>query len=136
MLTDDEDRSRENRFDISLLTDRLLAATAWVRNRDDVGDREIGYFGSSTGAAAAFRAAARRGNEVGSVVSRCGRVDLADAVLDEVRAPTLFIVGGADTQVLDLNRDAYDRLACEKELHVVANAGHLFEGGVNSKTLR
>jgi len=128
LLTEEEDRVRENRFDIPLLTDRLLAVTEWLRARDDTADRTVGYFGSSTGAASALRAAARRRDEVDSVVSRGGRVDLAEAALDEVRAPTLFIVGGADTQVLERNREAYDRLACEKELHVVEGAGHLFEG--------
>jgi alpha-beta hydrolase superfamily lysophospholipase len=128
LLTEEEDRVRENRFDIPLLTDRLLAATEWLRARDDTADLTVGYFGSSTGAASALRAVAHRSADVDSVVSRGGRVDLAEEVLDEVRAPTLFIVGGADTQVLELNREAYDRLSCEKELHVVAGAGHLFEG--------
>jgi len=128
LLTEKEDRHRENRFDISLLTDRLVAVTEWLGTRDATRDLNVGYFGSSTGAASALRATARLEDEVGAVVSRGGRVDMASEVLDEITVPTLFIVGGADTQVLDLNREAYNRLACEKELHVVEGAGHLFEG--------
>lgn len=128
LLTEVEDRTRENRFDIPLLTDRLVAVTEWLRNRDNTQDLAIGYFGSSTGAAAALRAAARRQDDTDAVVSRGGRVDLAAEVLDDVRAPTLFVVGGADTDVLELNREAYEQLTSEKELHVVEGAGHLFEG--------
>jgi alpha-beta hydrolase superfamily lysophospholipase len=127
LLTEEEDRTRENRFDIPVLTDRLVAVTEWVRDRDDTRDLNVGYFGSSTGAASALRAAARLG-DVDAVVSRGGRVDMASEVLDDVGAPTLFVVGGADTQVLELNRDAFDRLDCERDLHVVEGAGHLFEG--------
>lgn len=128
LLTEAEDQTRENRFDIPLLTDRLVAVTEWLRDRADTAGLNVGYFGSSTGAASALRAAARRGDDIGAVVSRGGRVDMAEERLGEVRAPTLFIVGGADTQVLELNREAYDRLSCAKELHVVEGAGHLFEG--------
>jgi dienelactone hydrolase len=128
LLTEAEDRSRENRFDIPLLTDRLVAATRWVRGREGTRETALGYFGSSTGAAAALRAAARPETDVGAVVSRGGRVDMAADALDAVRAPTLLVVGGADTEVLELNRDAYDRLDATKELHVVEGAGHLFEG--------
>jgi pimeloyl-ACP methyl ester carboxylesterase len=128
LLTEREDQSRENRFDIPLLTDRLVAATDWVTARDEAGSHPLGYFGSSTGAAAALRAAARFGEEVDAVVSRGGRVDMASDQLDAVRAATLFVVGGADTQVLEWNREAFDRLDCEKELEVIEGAGHLFEG--------
>ena len=128
LLTEEEDRLRENRFDIPVLTDRLVAVTEWVRDRDDTRGLNVGYFGSSTGAASALRAAARLGDDVGAVVSRGGRVDMASEVLDDVGAPTLFVVGGADTQVLELNRDAFARLDCERDLHVVEGAGHLFEG--------
>ncbi|MEF8813266.1 MAG: alpha/beta family hydrolase [Halovenus sp.] len=128
LLTEEEDQVRENRFDISLLTDRLLAVTEWLRARDETASLNVGYFGSSTGAASALRAAARAGDGVDAVVSRGGRVDLAEDALTEVQVPTLFIVGGADTQVLELNREAHDQLPCEKELHVVPDAGHLFEG--------
>lgn len=128
LLTEAEDRDRENRFDVPLLTDRLVGATEWLWNRDATRDLNVGYFGSSTGAAAALRAAARLGDDADAVVSRGGRVDMATEVLAEIRVPTLFVVGGADTQVLELNREAYDRLTCERELHVVEGAGHLFEG--------
>jgi len=125
LLTEREDQRRENRFDIDLLADRLVAATGWVREREP--DLRVGYFGSSTGAAAALRAAARLGDAVGAVVSRGGRVDMAGDALGSVPAPTLLVVGGED-EVLELNREAFDRLDCERELHVVEGAGHLFEG--------
>jgi dienelactone hydrolase len=128
LLTEAEDQTHDTRFDIDLLTDRLLAARAWVDDRADVGDLPIGYFGSSTGAAAALRAAAERPEGVGAVVSRGGRVDMASDVFDAVQAPTRLVVGGADTQVLEWNRDAADRLACETAVTVVEGAGHLFEG--------
>ncbi|MFC4541409.1 dienelactone hydrolase family protein [Halosolutus amylolyticus] len=128
LLTEEEDRIRDNRFDIPLLTDRLVAATEWLWDREATRDASVGYFGSSTGAASALRAAARLQDAVDAVVSRGGRVDMASDVLDEVRAPTLFIVGGGDTQVLELNREAKAQLSCEKDLHVVEGAGHLFEG--------
>jgi alpha-beta hydrolase superfamily lysophospholipase len=128
LLTAEEDRSRENRFDIPLLTDRLVAVTDWLEQHDATSDLALGYFGSSTGAAAALRAAAERSPDVEAVVSRGGRVDLASERLREVEAATLFIVGGDDTDVLELNREAFDALDCEKELAVVEGAGHLFEG--------
>ncbi|WP_440991807.1 dienelactone hydrolase family protein [Haloarchaeobius baliensis] len=127
LLTEAEDRTYENRFDIDRLTDRLGAATDWLREREDTASLSVGYFGSSTGAAAALRAASAR-DDVDAVVSRGGRVDLATARLPTVAAATLFVVGGADTQVLELNRDAFAELNCEKELAVVEGAGHLFEG--------
>jgi len=128
LLTEEEDQIRENRFDIPLLTDRLVAVTERLWTRDATRNLNVGYFGSSTGAASALRAAARLGNDIDAIVSRGGRVDMASEVLDDITMPTLFIVGGADTQVLELNREAYDQLSCEKELHVVEGAGHLFEG--------
>lgn len=128
LLTEAEDRNRANRFDIPLLTDRLVAVTGWLRDRPEAGDLAIGYFGSSTGAAAALGATARPGHDVRAVVSRGGRVDLATEPLEAVEAPTLLIVGGADEQVLELNQSAYERLGCESDLHVVPGAGHLFEG--------
>ena len=128
LLTEEEDQYRENRFDIPLLTDRLAAVTEWLWAREDVPDVNTGYFGSSTGAASALRAASHLKDDVDAVVSRGGRVDMATEVLDEVRAPTLFVVGGNDTQVLELNREALDQLTCERDLHVVEGAGHLFEG--------
>lgn len=128
LLTEIEDQTRANRFDIPLLTDRLVAVTEWVRERDDTAGLNVGYFGSSTGAAAALCAAARLGHGVDAVVSRGGRVDLAAEVFDEITAPTLFVVGGNDASVLVANRDACEKLACEKALHVIEGAGHLFEG--------
>jgi dienelactone hydrolase len=135
LLTETEDTNYETRFDIDLLTDRLLAVTTWLREREDTQDLTLGYFGSSTGAAAALRGAARRGDDVGAVVSRGGRVDLASDALADVTAPTLFVVGGADTDVLALNREALAELACEKELTVVEGAGHLFEGSGELETV-
>ncbi|WP_231184975.1 alpha/beta hydrolase [Haladaptatus sp. DYF46] len=126
LLTEAEDEIYANRFDIGLLTDRLVAVTEWVERRAETEEYRLGYFGSSTGAAAALRGAARH-PEIGATVSRGGRVDLAADALDDVTAPTLFIVGGLDTDVLELNREAYDRLSCEKRLEVVDGAGHLFE---------
>jgi dienelactone hydrolase len=127
LLTETEDRTYETRFDIDLLTERLLGATRWLRGREGTADLRLGYFGSSTGAAAALRAAADR-DDIGVVVSRGGRVDLASAALPSVEAPTLFVVGGADTEVLEHNREALAALTCRKELAVIEGAGHLFEG--------
>lgn len=127
LLTEIEDRDRQQRFDIQLLTDRLLGTTDWLRNREEMAGRAVGYFGSSTGAASALRAAARQPGEICAVVSRGGRVDLASEQLEDVTASTLFIVGGNDTQVLELNRAALERLQCEHDLHIVEGAGHLFE---------
>jgi dienelactone hydrolase len=135
LLTEAEDETYETRFDIDLLTTRLLAATDWLRRRDDTAGLNLGYFGSSTGAAAALQTAAVRGDDAGAVVSRGGRVDLATDELPDVTAPTLFIVGGADTQVLELNRQARTKLACPNDLRVVEGAGHLFEGAGELETV-
>ena len=110
-----------------LLSRRLAAATDWLRARPDTAGLPIGYFGASTGAAAALRAASIAGNGIAAVVSRGGRPDLAHAALGAVRAPTLLIVGGDDTTVLGLNREAYDALGCERRLEIVPGASHLFE---------
>jgi len=115
----------ELRFDIPLLTTRLAAATEWTLKQRPLRDLAVGYFGASTGAAAALAAAAQM-PEVSAVVSRGGRPDLAGPALSRVRAATLFIVGGNDTQVLALNQDALRELRCEKELAVVPGATHLF----------
>ncbi|MFB6081242.1 MAG: dienelactone hydrolase family protein [Halanaeroarchaeum sp.] len=128
LLTAEEDQRREARFDVDRLTDRLVAAAEWTESRADVGGLPIGFFGSSTGAAAAVRGAAALPERVRAVVSRGGRVDMADDAFGDVSAPTLMIVGGEDTQVLAWNRDAADRMACETEVTVVEGAGHLFEG--------
>ena len=116
----------ELRFDIGFLAERLLAATDWAVADGRAGSLPLGYFGASTGAAAALVAAAGR-SDVGAVVSRGGRPDLAGEALDRVRAPTLLIVGGEDTQVLDLNETAQEQLAAESELAIVPGATHLFE---------
>jgi len=127
LLTEEEDLVRKNRFDVDLLAARLEAATHWIANRRDVGALPVGYFGASTGAACALRAAARLEHRIGAVVSRGGRPDLADDALDHVHAPTLLVVGGADEVVVELNRSALERLACEKRMEIVPGATHLFE---------
>jgi putative phosphoribosyl transferase len=127
LLTSEEELDRAKVFDIELLAERLLAVTAWVRDEAELGDLPIGYFGASTGAAAALRAAAPLGSGIRAVVSRGGRPDLAAESLEEVASPTLLIVGGADWQVLELNEQAARLLRCEHEVAVVPDATHLFE---------
>jgi putative phosphoribosyl transferase len=116
-----------HRFNIRLLAQRLIGATDWLAERSETRGLRIGYFGASTGAAAALVAAAERPSQVGAVVSRGGRPDLAGEALGRVEAPTLLIVGGEDPQVLDLNRWAQRRLVGPSELVVVPGASHLFE---------
>jgi dienelactone hydrolase len=130
LLTEVEDRVPEARFDIPLLSERLGAVTQWLGRRPETTSLRVGYFGASTGAAAALQAASRApSNErVGAIVSRGGRVDMAPEALPDVQAPCLFIVGGADTQVRRLNQEAYAQLTCTKAFHVVEGAGHLFRG--------
>jgi putative phosphoribosyl transferase len=127
LLTVGEETDRRNVFDIALLSQRLLTATAWVRQDPETAGLAIGYFGASTGAAAALVAAATEGTEVAAVVSRGGRPDLAGEALGAVTAPTLLIVGGNDSVVLDLNRAAFAELRCAKQLSVIPGATHLFE---------
>jgi len=127
LLTTDEERDRANVFDIGLLAGRLTAATRWLREQPGLTSVRIGYFGASTGAAAALWAAAEPGSEVAAVVSRGGRPDLAGPWLAQVRAPTLLIVGGLDDVVLRMNREAQEHLRCDNHLAVVPGAGHLFE---------
>jgi len=127
LLTEAEDRIYENRFDIDLLTHRLLLATQWADQQASTRSLTLGYFGASTGAAAALRAAAALGPEIGAVVSRGGRPDLALDDLARVQAPTLLIVGGNDAVVIELNRAAYRELHGEKELKIIPGATHLFE---------
>lgn len=117
----------ELRFDISLLADRLLAATQWLGQDQATGSLQLGYFGASTGGGAALVAAATVPDRVAAVVSRGGRPDLAGAALPQVRAPTLLIVGGRDLQVLELNRKAMARMRAEVRLEIVPGATHLFE---------
>ena len=129
LLTPEEElvdsRTGELRFDIPFLANRLAAVTTWVQRQPSLKRLRVGLFGASTGAAAALVTAAQH-PEVGAVVSRGGRPDLADAFLAEVRAPTLLIVGGEDTEVLALNRTALAQLTCEAKLEVVPGATHLF----------
>lgn len=129
LLTEDEERrdlqTREHRFNIDLLTGRVLGAVDWLTAEGAHGS--IGLFGASTGAAAALRAAAAKTDEIGAVVSRGGRPDMADRALGEVKAPTLLIVGGNDPQVLQLNEEALAELNDESSLEVVPGASHLFE---------
>jgi dienelactone hydrolase len=131
LLTPDEEavdaRTGQLRFDIGLLAGRLEAAAAWLADRPETGGLEIGYFGASTGAAAALVAAARRPSRVGAIVSRGGRPDLAGDHLRRVQAPTLLIVGGRDQAVLDLNRAAARQLRSPWRLEIVPGATHLFE---------
>lgn len=123
-------RTRHLRFDIPLLADRLRAATDWVRSQERTASLPVGYFGASTGAAAALIAAAREGpNIIQAVVSRGGRPDLAEGALANVSSPVLLMVGGLDDVVIDLNRQAYDRLPSGviRHLEIVPGASHLFE---------
>lgn len=127
LLTDVEERDRGNVFDIPLLGRRLVAATRWARQLDELADLPVGFFGASTGAAAALVAAAELGREVRAVVSRGGRPDLAEERLGDVAAPTLLIVGGRDEPVIEMNEEAAKELRGEHELVIVPGATHLFE---------
>ena len=120
-------RTGSLRFDISLLSARLIAAIDWLAADSRTADRVVGCFGASTGAAAALVAAAQRPDRVGAVVSRGGRPDLAGEALPSVKAPTLMIVGGADPTVLELNDEARSKLRCVTELEVIPGATHLFD---------
>ncbi|MCL5778351.1 erythromycin esterase family protein [Limibaculum sp. FT325] len=128
LLMPREDADRRNVFDIPLLADRLLTTDLWIAAEPELANLPLGFFGASTGAAAALLAAGELGARVSAVVSRGGRPDLAGPRLGEVTAPTLLIVGGSDIQVLELNRRALAALRCEKLLRIVPGAGHLFEG--------
>lgn len=127
LLEEREAADRRNVFDIELLAERLQAAAAWLESQPETSGIPRGYFGASTGAAAALRAAARAPERVGAVVSRGGRPDLAAEDLADVKAPTLLIVGGRDTPVIEMNRFAESRLRCERGLVIVPGATHLFE---------
>jgi dienelactone hydrolase len=130
LLTEEEERvdqvTRSLRFDIPLLSQRLSQATAWVLRQPSLGQLPLGYFGASTGAAAAL-AASVDWPQVGAIVSRGGRPDLAGPVLGQVRAPVLLLVGGDDYAVIGMNRDALAELGCEARLEIVSGATHLFE---------
>ena len=127
LLDESEAEDRAKVFDIDLLADRVTAAQAWLAAQPETAQMPIGCFGASTGAAAALKAAARAPQAFAAVVSRGGRPDLADEELPLVVAPTLLIVGGADHVVLKLNRSAFERLRCPKDLVVIPGATHLFE---------
>jgi dienelactone hydrolase len=127
LLTEQEDSIYENRFDISLLTRRLIGVTQWIDKQKDVAALPLGYFGASTGAASALKAAAHFGNRIRAVVSRGGRPDLAMDDLPQLKAPTLLIIGEWDHMVIGLNKQAYERLSCKRRLEIISQASHLFE---------
>jgi putative phosphoribosyl transferase len=131
LLTHEEEaidmQTRELRFNIHLLAERLVHATKWAKQQPETRDLRIGYFGSSTGGAAALVAAADVPQDVGAVVSRGGRPDLAGEALPKVQAPTLLVVGGDDDIVIELNEQARDRMRCEVKLEIIPGATHLFE---------
>ena len=131
LLTPEEEavdiHTRHLRFDIGLLAERLVDATNWIKRQSETTNLGIGYFGSSTGGGAALVAAAELGEEIGAVVSRGGRPDLAGDALPQVTGPTLLIVGGFDYAVIEMNKEAYAQLRCEKEMKIVPGATHLFE---------
>jgi dienelactone hydrolase len=131
LLTPEEEaldiHTREHRFNIGLLAERLVDATKWARQQKETRDLNIGYFGSSTGGAAALLAAAEIPHDIAAVVSRGGRPDLAGDALPKVQAPTLLIVGGNDDVVIELNEMARDKMRCEVKLQIIPGATHLFE---------
>ncbi|MFW5682298.1 MAG: dienelactone hydrolase family protein [Phycisphaeraceae bacterium] len=131
LLTEREDeidqKTRAIRFDVKLLGQRLAEVVDWVRQQDNLASLPVGLFGASTGAAAALIAAAARPDSVHAIVSRGGRPDLADDALPRVQSPTLLIVGGLDTTVIDMNQTAAEQMDCENQLEIVEGASHLFE---------
>ncbi|PJB72401.1 MAG: hydrolase [Alphaproteobacteria bacterium CG_4_9_14_3_um_filter_47_13] len=127
LLTEEEASDRSNVFDIPFLTQRLVTATNWIGKQENLEGLPLGYFGASTGAAAALMAEVDTDKAIGAVVSRGGRPDLAMPILAQVKAPTLLIVGGNDIGVIELNEQAYAALTCEKSLEIVPGATHLFE---------
>lgn len=127
LLTEEEDSVYENRFDIDLLSLRLAGIFNWIESQSEAKNFPVGIFGASTGAAAALKVAAQFGKRVAAIVSRGGRPDLAMEHLKKVVSPTLFIVGGNDFDVIELNEKAFAALSCEKRLEIVPGATHLFE---------
>jgi dienelactone hydrolase len=127
LLTREEEEDRRNVFDIDLLADRVLMASAWLREHTGTNRLPLGYFGASTGAGAALQAAARASFRIGAIVSRGGRPDLAERFLPQVTAPTLLLIGGEDQPVIEMNRHAYRLLRCSKQLTIIPGATHLFE---------
>ena len=126
LLTEEEDMIYENRFNIPLLAQRLKTATDYIKRQAETEKLKLGYFGASTGAAAAIIAAAER-DDINAVVSRGGRPDMAGEHLDKIKCPTLLIVGGNDDIVIELNDKAFSLMHCEKELKIIPGATHLFE---------
>lgn len=127
LLTEQEDQNYQNRFDIELLTRRLVDIVAWLQKQSDTQHLAISLFGASTGAAAALKCCVEIKNTIKAVVSRGGRPDLAISVLNQIVSPTLLIVGGNDTDVVVLNKQAYAALRCIKKLEIIPGATHLFE---------
>ena len=127
LLMTEEEEDRRNVFDIDLLADRVLLASAWLMENLSTKHLPLGYFGASTGAGAALQAAARANFPVRAIVSRGGRPDLAERYLPDVAAPTLLLVGGEDQPVIEMNQDAYRLLRCPKQLTIIPGATHLFE---------
>lgn len=127
LLTEEEDTDYEKRFDISLLTERLIMVTQWLAGQEATRKLNTCYFGASTGAASALKAAAVLGDRIKAIVSRGGRPDLAMEALGKVTAPVLLIVGGLDTPVIQMNQQAFVQLHCEKKIIIIEGATHLFE---------
>ena len=127
LLTKEEDLIYETRFNIDLLSERLGKITNWLKETEETKDLNIGYFGASTGAGAAIKAAAKEKTKVSAIVSRGGRVDLADKELSEIETPTLLIVGENDNFVIEVNEYALKKINCTKELSIIPKATHLFE---------
>lgn len=127
LLTEEEDLIYENRFNIELLTKRLISATRWASRQSYLKNLKFGYFGASTGAASTLKAAARIGSDIRAIVSRGGRPDLAMDKIDKVKTPTLLIVGEKDPEVIGLNKLAYEVLNTTKKLEIIPGATHLFE---------
>lgn len=127
LLTEPEDENYHKRFDIKLITQRLVTVTNYIKLRPELRGLKIGYFGASTGAASALRAASELGEEIKAIVSRGGRPDLAEDAMENIKVPVLLIIGSLDDTVVELNQMAYKRLHCEKRLEIVNGATHLFE---------
>jgi len=131
LLTEEEDKAdaldMSFRFNIDLLTDRLLIATNWASNQKNIKNLPLGYFGASTGASAAINAAAKTKHEIAAIVSRGGRPDLSKENLKHLHSPILLIVGGNDTLVISMNKEAFDLILCEKKIELIQGATHLFE---------
>jgi putative phosphoribosyl transferase len=127
LLSQQEDEFYQSRFNIKLLTERLIKISNWVLEQPELRDLKIGYFGASTGAASALIAAAKMGNLIKAIVCRGGRVDLADSYLTSIKSPVLLIVGGKDSELITLNELAYEKIKAPKRLDIIPNATHLFE---------